>query len=181
MVDEQKLTEPEQSRVDDPAEVLEKPEPGLGEDSAAEAARYKDLYLRSVAEMDNMRRRFMRDREELTKYASEALIKELLSVLDNLERALAYGKDSESPELKGLADGINMTLTQAWEVLARHGLEPIEIVRGCEFDPNHHDAIGYEPAPDVPAGTVCTEVQRGYKLKDRLIRPARIMVAAGAS
>lgn len=175
MVDEQKLTEHEELQVDSPPEPPDKPEVEV--DLAEEAAKYKDLYIRSVAEMDNMRRRFMREREDLAKYASEALIKDLLPVLDNLERALAYGLENESPELKGLADGIKMTLNQAWEVLARHGLESIEITKGCEFDPNHHDAIGYEPTSEVPSGTICTEVQRGYKLKDRLIRPARVMVA----
>lgn len=178
MVDERKLTESEDPQLDCPPEAPEKFEDGGGGDEPVdEMDRYKDLYLRAAAEIDNMRRRFLREREELIKYASEALIKDLLPVLDNLERALAYGAESESPELKGLADGVKMTLDQAWEVLARHGLEPIEITRGCEFNPNHHEAIGYEPTLEVPSGTVCTEVQRGYKLKDRLIRPARVMVA----
>lgn len=177
MVDEQKLAEPEELQAGGPPEAPGPDSPADTVDTAEDAAKYKDLYIRSAAEMDNIRRRFTREREELAKYASEALIKDLLPVLDNLERALAYGAESESPELKGLADGVHMTLNQAWEVLARHGLEPIEITRGCEFDPNHHYAIGYEPTSDVATGTVCTEVQRGYKLKDRLIRPARVMVA----
>ena len=143
-----------------------------------EAEKNKEQYMRAMADMENMRRRFAREKEELIKYASEQLMKELLPVLDNLERALAYMPETVSPEFKTVADGVKMTLDGAWEVLARHGLTAVDATIGCAFDPNFHDAMGQVPNPDVADGSICLETQRGYTLRGRLIRPAQVLVAS---
>ncbi|HUX05741.1 MAG TPA: nucleotide exchange factor GrpE [Acidobacteriota bacterium] len=133
----------------------------------------KDLLQRKVAEFDNYRKRVRREREELTEQAAAALIEEMLPVVDHLELALAA--DSENADDYRL--GVEMILKQMQEILGRHGLEPIEAL-GRRFDPHYHEAVVREETSDHPEDFVTSELQRGYLLGGRVLRPAKVKVAA---
>lgn len=131
--------------------------------------------------MENMRRRFQKEREEQARYAGEQIVKDILPVMDNLELALSYVKDDASAEVKSLAEGIQLTLKGLRNALADSGVKAIEAERGQVFDPNIHEALGQLPETEIAPGTICQPVQRGYTLNDRLIRPAKVMVAVGGN
>lgn len=142
------------------------------------AAEVHDRWLRSQAEIDNVRKRTARELAEGLKYANERLVKELLPVLDNLERALV-AVDAAAGTGEGTAalrDGVSLTHAQLLGVLTKFGVEPIEAL-GRPFDPGVHEAIQHVES-DQPAGTVVAEYQRGYLLNGRLVRPAMVGVAA---
>lgn len=166
--------------------TAEEMEPAGGENSPAEknwaeeAQKFQDLYLRCAAEAENMRRRFQKERDEQARYASERIVKGLLPVLDNLELALGYLKDEAPAEVTGLAEGVRMTLKGFLDVLTDNGVKPIPAERGQAFDPNLHEALGQTPESDLPPGAISLQVQRGYTLSDRLVRPAKVMVAVAA-
>jgi molecular chaperone GrpE len=149
-------------------------------DWEAEARKYHDLYLRALAEAENIRRRARKDREETLRYASESLLKSLVPVLDNLNLALNY-VDESSPAAKNLAEGVRMTLKMFKECLAESGFREVEAERGQPFDPNVHEALGQEPDPELPDLTISREVAKGYALGERLIRPAKVMVTKNLS
>ena len=146
-------------------------------DWAEEARKYKDMYLRGAAEMENMRRRFQKEREDQARFAAERLIKGLLPVVDNLELALGYVKDDAPAEVKGLAEGIRLTLKGLNDLLADNGVTPVAADRGQLFDPNLHEALGQIPDENLPPGAISQPIQKGYNLHDRLVRPAKVMVA----
>lgn len=146
-----------------------------------EAKKFQDLYLRTAAEMENMRRRLQREREEQARYASERIVKGLLPVLDNLYLALGYVKEDSSIEAKSLAEGVRMTLKGFLDVLADNGVKEVPAGRGQVFDPNLHEALGQAPDPEVAPGAISQEIQKGYTLSDRLVRPAKVMVASAGS
>lgn len=149
------------------------------EDSAERARqtqeRLKDTherFVRVTADFDNYRKRAAKEREETVKLANERLLKELLPVVDNLERAIqAGGADGE-----GLLAGVRMVHKQFLEVLGRSGVKQFSAL-GEPFDPNVHDALMQQESADVPAGTVLTEMLKGYFLNERLVRPAAVVVA----
>jgi molecular chaperone GrpE len=147
----------------------------------AEAARLKDEYLRALAETENVRRRAARDRQEAAQYAITAFARDLLSVADNLQRALA-SVDAEAcasdPALAALTEGVAMTEKELLTVMERHGVKPIP-AEGQPFDPHVHEALYEIPNPDVPHGTVVQVAQTGYLLHDRTLRPARVGIARG--
>ena len=147
---------------------------------AEEAQKFQDLYLRCAAETENMRRRFQKEREEQVRYASERIVKGLLPVLDNLRLALSYVNGDSSAEVLSLAEGVRMTLKGFEGVLSDNGLKSVSADRGQVFDPNYHEAMGQVPEEDIPPGTISQEIQRGYTLHDRLVRPAKVMVAVAA-
>lgn len=134
-------------------------------------------YLRRLqqlqAEYDNFRKRSQREKEELAKYASEKLIKELLPVLDNLERGLTASQASK--DFEGLAKGVEMILRQLTGVLTKEGLSVIETV-GQEFDPALHEAVMHVDASGQEANIVIEELQKGYYLKDKVLRPSMVKV-----
>ncbi len=139
-----------------------------------ELAALNDKFLRLAAEMDNTRKRLEREREEAVSYANEQIIKELLPVIDNLERAVQHAdKDSDA---KTLLEGVKITLRSFISTLERFGCKPFESV-GKPFDPAYHEAIMQQETSDHPENTVVQEYQRGYILKDRLLRPAMVVVA----
>lgn len=142
------------------------------------AAQAHDRWLRSQAELDNVRKRTARELAEGLKYANERLVKELLPVLDNLERALvAVDAAAERGEsAAALRDGVSLTHAQLLGALKKFGVEPVEAL-GRPFDPTVHEAI-QQVESDQPAGTVVAEHQRGYLLNGRLVRPALVGVAA---
>ena len=132
-----------------------------------------DSYLRSQAEMENMKKRFQKDKQDLIKYGNETLTKQLLPVADNLEKALDHSKDEKS--IEALREGVDLTLKGLINVLEKAGVEVVEAV-GAPFDPNFHEAVSEQADGRAAPGTVLRELQKGYLLNQRLIRPAMVIV-----
>ena len=143
-------------------------------EAMAEVEKYKDLYLRERAEMENFRKRTQRDKEETRIFNRKELLLGVLPVLDNLERALAHA--GQGGENQGLLEGVSMTFQQFRKVIEDYGARPI-IAVGTPFDANLHQAMAQVETADQPPGTVVSEFQRGYLLHDRLLRPALVVVA----
>jgi len=133
-----------------------------------------DRFLRTAAELDNFRKRKEREISDLRKYANQALLRELLGVVDNLERALTSARESGHPE--ALMEGVEMTMKELLKIFDQFGVKPIEALEQ-PFDPNHHEAVMQEPSDAFPANTVIKELQKGYLLRDRLLRPAMVVVS----
>jgi molecular chaperone GrpE len=133
-----------------------------------------DRYLRLAAELENIKKRQEREVAELRQFANENLLKELVPVLDNLERALEHGRQSEAPE--ALMEGLDLVNQDFLKVLGRFGVTPINSV-GERFDPAYHHAVMEEEAPEVEDQTVLKELQKGYLLRNRLLRPAMVVVS----
>jgi len=144
-------------------------------EAKATAAKNWDLYLRERADLENFRKRSQRDKEEAIRFANDRLLKEMVPVLDNLERAVEHA-DQAGEGLQGLIEGVTMTITQFRKVLNDFGVKAVVAV-GEPFDPNLHQAMGQVETADHPPNTVVTEFQKGYLLNDRLLRPALVMVA----
>ncbi|MFM2199311.1 MAG: nucleotide exchange factor GrpE [Verrucomicrobiota bacterium] len=141
----------------------------------AEAAKWKELSLRTAAEMDNLRKRTAREREEAIRYANQRLLEELLPVIDNFEMGMmAAAQDTSSM----IYIGMDMVRKQLNEFLSAQGVD--EIPATGQFDPNLHDAVSQEPS-DQPEGEIIRISRKGYKLRDRLLRPASVVVAAAQS
>jgi len=128
--------------------------------------------LRLTAEYDNFRKRSQREKTEARQFANQHLLEKQLPILDNFEMALAAAKDADP----AIRDGVQMIYDQFLSVLNDAGVEAIE-AEGAPFDPNLHEAISQQETTEVEEGTVVQQVQRGYKLNDRLVRPARVVVA----
>lgn len=144
-----------------------------------DAADYKDKYLRLLAEVENTRKRLVRERQEISQLSNERVIVDFLHPLDNLENALKFA-DQASGEVKNWAMGFQMIVEQFKEVLAQHGVKSVP-VEGTQFDPHHHEAIEIVETNDFPAGTIIQECTRGYQLGSKTIRPARVKVATSIS
>ena len=136
-------------------------------------AELTELRLRNAAEMDNFKKRLTREHEEQMRYAAEKVLGDLLPTLDNLDLALRYGSKSEA--CKDMLQGVAMTHKLLLEAVEKHGLKPLG-EEGEEFDPNVHEAVGFEDRPDFAPNSVARVLQRGFKLGDRLLRPAKVMV-----
>ncbi len=131
-------------------------------------------YLRSQADFDNFKRRTRLEKEEQAKYASQSLLEQLLPALDNFERALNVAKDSK--DIEGLLQGLDMVFRQVGQALTAEGLVEIE-AEGQPFDPNVHQAVMQVESEDAEPGMVIEVLQKGYKLKDKVIRPAMVKVS----
>ncbi len=140
----------------------------------AEILSLQDRILRMAAETENIRKRLEREKSEGISYGNETLIRDLLAVMDNLERAVQHGESG--PGTEGLLDGVQMTLKGFLDLLARYGCKSFES-EGKTFDPNFHEAMMQEESEDQPENTVLKEFQKGYMLHDRLLRPAMVIVA----
>jgi molecular chaperone GrpE len=132
-----------------------------------------DVRLRSLAELDNARKRLSRERDEQVRFAAEAVLADILPSLDNLDLALLHAGDNSA--CKDLLVGLQMTRKLLFEALQKQGLELVGAV-GELFNPAVHEAVGMSNAPEVPEGHVCSLISKGYKLKDRLLQPARVIV-----
>ncbi|MFH1349786.1 MAG: nucleotide exchange factor GrpE [Pseudomonadota bacterium] len=141
-----------------------------------ESGKNYDLYLRSQAEIENIKRRGKREKEDWIKYANETLIKEILPVIDNLEKAISHS-DNENA-LHALREGIELTLKGLKDTLSKSGLEEVKAL-GEPFDPNFHEAVSEQGDANVKPGIILHELQRGYILNKRLIRPAMVVVSKG--
>ena len=143
-----------------------------------EAAGFKDRFVRVSADLDNLRRRQLKERQEALQYGHENLVKELLNTVDNLERAIDHAKGSDAKDLSALLQGVELAQRELTGVLGRHGVVVIE-AEGVAFDPNVHEAVAQMEEGSVPPGHVARVYQKGYRLRDRLLRPARVVVAVG--
>jgi len=141
----------------------------------ADLDRFRDLALRSQADFDNYKKRAAREKEDAVKYANSSLLQRLVSILDNFELGLAAAKtdSAQSPIYSGMV----LVQKQLNDLLEENGLQAIE-AEGKKFDPNLHEAIAHEPSRS-PEGTVIRQARRGYRFKDRLLRPARVVVSSG--
>ncbi len=167
------------------AEATDKAAAAPAEDPIArlesEVASLKDQLLRALAETENIRRRAAREREDAVKYAAVPLVRDLVGVSDNLRRALASVPAEAvqgNEQLKTLLDGVEMTEKELQTIFARHHIERFEPM-GERLDPHVHEAVFEIADPTVPAGTVLQVLQAGYRLRDRLIRPAQVALAKG--
>ena len=143
-------------------------------EKSQEAKENYDRFLRLAAEVENFKKRQEREISEVRQFANENLIKELLPVLDNLERALEHSRQSEAPE--ALMEGLELVNQDFLKVLGRFGITPLNSV-GERFDPTYHHAVMEEEAPEVEDQTVLKELQKGYLMQNRLLRPAMVVVS----
>lgn len=141
----------------------------------ADLDRFRDLALRSQADFENYKKRAAREKEDAIKYANSSLLQRLVSILDNFELGLAAAK-TES-ERSPIYSGMVLVQKQLNDLIEENGLQAIE-AEGKKFDPNLHEAIAHE-AGEAPEGTVIRQARRGYRFKDRLLRPARVVVSSG--
>jgi|UniRef100_A0A7C5ELX4 molecular chaperone GrpE len=139
-----------------------------------EAQEYYDRLLRLAAELENVKKRQEREMAEWRQYAHESLVKELLPILDNLERALEHGRQAGAPE--PLMEGLDLVVQDFLKVLSRFGVTPVESLGG-PFNPAYHHAVMEEEAPELEDKTVLRELQKGYLLQNRLLRPAMVVVS----
>ena len=145
-------------------------------DAAAEAEKYRELALRTAADFDNFRKRAAREKEDSIRYANTSLLGDLLPLIDNFELGLDAAKSA--PGADAILQGLGMVARQFRDFLAASGV--IEIpTEGADFDPNLMEAVGHEHDPAVPEGKVLRQTRRGYKLRDRLLRPASVFVSKG--
>jgi molecular chaperone GrpE len=180
--------------VTDPAAEEQNPAAAQNEESAAPAAettapeddsdglqadldRFRDLALRSQADFENYKKRAAREKDEAIKYANSSLLEKLIAIVDNFELGLeaARAEGEKSP----IFSGMSMVFKQLLDFLADSGLQPINAT-GEKFDPNLHEAIAHEPSNEFPEGTVIRQTRRGYKMKDRLLRPSSVVVSSGS-
>jgi molecular chaperone GrpE len=143
----------------------------------ADLDRFRDLALRSQADFENYKKRSAREKEEAIKYANSSLLEKLIAIVDNFELGLeaARAEGEKSPVFSGMS----MVFKQLMDFLADSGLQPIDAT-GQKFDPNLHEAIAHEPSEKFPEGIVVRQTRRGYKLKDRLLRPSSVVVSSGS-
>lgn len=144
------------------------------EAKSREADATRDRYVRTIAEFDNYRKRATREREETVRFAGESLVRELLPVLDNFERALQAAR--QDPAAAAVTAGVELIQRELLRVLERAGVTPFSAV-GATFDPERHEAIARVPAAGRPDMTVVDETSRGYLLHGRVLRPAQVTVA----
>lgn len=147
------------------------------EDARAKAAENHDRYLRSVADLENFRRRSVREREELRQFATASLVEDLLPILDNLGLGIASAR--QQSDSNAIADGMTMVLDQFKGVLNRAGLVEIHPKPGDEFDPHRHESIAHQPSADVPAESILNVIRTGYSLNGRLLRAASVVLSSG--
>lgn len=146
---------------------------------AAKAEENWDLYLRVRAELDNFRKRAARDRQEAVRYANEVLLERLLPILDNFEMALQAMDQSDTATVESIRTGVAMIHGQLKNFLNESGIEEINAI-GQTFDHNLHEAISQEETDSAEEGTVLQQIRKGYKLRERLLRPASVVVAKNA-
>ncbi len=185
------MSNPEDER---PAGAGAHPEPGGGEpgpgpddgvpsdpdarlrEAQEEAAQYKDRWIRERADLENLKKRAARERQEAMRYGAEHLVRDLLPVVDDLERALDAAREASGGQQ--VAAGVELVLKSVADVLARHGVERVPAA-GESFDPSLHEAVSHVPHPEVPEGKIIEEHRGGYRLHDRLVRAAMVTVSKG--
>ena len=142
----------------------------------ADLERFRDLALRSQADFENYRKRSIREREDAVKYANFSLVEKLVPVLDSFELGLQAAKANEAAA--PIVSGMEMVRRQLEDVLHQFGVEGMDAT-GHPFDPNLHEAVAQEPSAEVPEGSVVRQLRKGYRLRDRLVRAALVVVSGG--
>ncbi|MDY0131826.1 MAG: nucleotide exchange factor GrpE [Desulforegulaceae bacterium] len=172
------LEEKEADSIEQPDEiVLLKKRLEEAEEKSRES---NDKYIRAHAELENFKKRTNREVNEFKKYAVEAIVKQLLPVIDNLERAVLSAESSGETESSQITQGIKMTLKEVERVFDQFSIKSVD-AQGEKFDPLYHMAVGQEERDDVEANIVVKQFQKGYLLHERLIRPAMVIVSTGKS
>jgi molecular chaperone GrpE len=157
-------------------EAVEEPQPDATAELAAELEKYRDAALRARADLDNYRKRVAREKEDAIRYANNSLLESLLPILDNFELGLEAAKNAS--DAAGVIQGLEMVRKQLEDFLRDHGVEIVDAV-GNAFDPHVHEAVAHESSEEVADGKVVRQLRKGFKLKDRLIRPASVVVSKG--
>jgi molecular chaperone GrpE len=160
---------PEQEKEEQPSDLTARLQ-----EKEKEARDNYDRFLRLTAEMENLKKRVEKEKVESYKFANENLLKDLLPVLDNLERAVDHGQEVENS--KALLEGVEMVLKGFWSTLEKYGVTRVDAL-GEEFNPNHHEAVMVQEDNSRPPGVVISQLQKGYRLHDRLVRPAMVVVS----
>lgn len=170
------MNEPQQRPPGDAGDNTAAPMAGSADVRQLESqlAELQDRLLRTQADMENFRRRTQRDQEDARKYESLRLVRDMLPGLDGLQRALVSAE--QTGDLQNLLEGIRMVSRQFRDTLKAHGAEPIDAM-GMPFDPNQHEALTQIPTADCAPLTVMQVVEMGYRLHDRVVRPARVIVS----
>jgi len=148
----------------------------IHEEKLAEFEEQKEQNLRVQAEWENFRRRSLKEKQDSLKFGHQNLVKDLLSAVDNLERALEHGAQNVGAEAKGILDGVELVHREILGAFAKHGVSEIE-AEGKAFDPAVHEAMGQVPSAEVPANTILQVLQKGYVIHDRMLRPSRVIVS----
>lgn len=147
-----------------------------------ELAETRDQLMRVAAEFDNFKKRMEREKSKLLKYAGENILRDLLTTIDNLDRAVDQGNaattDDEGKRLQSMLQGVELTRKGLVSTLERYGVEPLNAV-GLAFNPDEHDALTMEASGETPANHVLREFARGYRFKDRVLRHAQVVVSSG--
>jgi molecular chaperone GrpE len=173
----QDTTDTTSTAADDaPENKPEATEDSLVAQMQTDLQRFRDLALRSQADFENFRKRASREKEDAVKFANAAFLERLIPILDNFELGLnaARAGSENSPILMGM----DMVAKQLTDFLLSSGIEPVD-GEGQPFDPNLHEAVAQEESADVPDGNIVRQLRRGYKLRDRLLRPATVVVSKG--
>src|SRR5471030_2929284 len=144
--------------------------------SAAKSDEYKDNWIRAAADLENFKKRAARERTEAAQFANASLLQKLIPILDNFEMAQTAAQTAQGDKLASLQSGIAMIQQQLKSALLETGLEEID-ASGKLFDPTLHEAVSQQETADVPEGHVVQQLRKGYKLRDRLLRPATVIVA----
>lgn len=165
--------------IEDEGRELEKMKDDL-DAARRETAENYDRLLRTTAEFENFRKRTQRQMDEYRKFANESLLRELLTVVDNLERAIRAAEENHPEEEEQIIEGVRMTLNEILGIFKRYNVTPIE-AHGRPFDPAYHEAVMQTESDEHPENTVINEFQKGYLLHDRLLRPAMVVVSRGSS
>ena len=164
-----------------PAEPESGEEPSPGPEAQLEALRAEldqtqDRFVRLQAEFDNFRRRSLKERQESLQYGHQNLVKDLLATVDNLERALGHSAEDASSDAESVVQGIELVKRELLGALGKHGVKVIEPQEEA-FDPTYHEAMGQLPHASLAPNTVVEVLQKGYMINDRMLRPARVLVA----
>jgi len=136
----------------------------------------RERHLRLQAEFENFRKRGLKERQEAHHYGHQNLVKDLLPAVDNLERAIAHAEGNAGGDLQGLLQGVELVRRELLAVLAKHGVSEIDTSQGT-FDPAFHEAMAQVPDPSVPPNSIVEVLEKGYRLRDRMLRPARVVVS----
>ena len=148
-------------------------------EKAEKAQQYYDLLLRTTADLENYKKRAQRERQEAVKFANESLLQKLITVLDNFDMAMAATNAGPATTAQALQAGVTMIHQQLKSVLGEAGLEEIDATQKV-FDPNFHEAVAQQETSEVPEGHVVRQMRKGYKFRERLLRPATVIVAKPA-
>jgi molecular chaperone GrpE len=177
-------SKPGEPRVSKPYIMPDDPEEGSVEALTKEVADAKDRALRTLAEMENLRKRTMKEVADARSYGITAFARDVLDIADNLQRALdavpVEAREAADPGLKALIEGVELTEKSLLKTLEKNGVQKLDPL-GEKFDPNFHQAMYEVPDSSVPSGTVVQVVQGGYKIGERILRPALVAVTKGGA